>query len=446
MKKISPIAFRALFFKHLWRFIGHVVKPFELARPHAIAVSGGMDSMALLWVAKTLERQKKIGPVRAIFVHHQTRAGQQKEAEIVQAFCRQENIPFKLLRVEGLQFNSSNFESLARSHRKRLIAGQLAPGERLWQGHHLDDSYEWHLMQKSRSNHLKAILGIPVRNGPIIRPFLCVTRAQIRRLVAFEGIPFSEDPTNKDLSHDRNYIRHKVIPSLGQRYPRYLKHYCHLANFTATLLKVNLSGGSTADIFVYEQGAVMVGQYFSEIKIQEIIHSYSNTDRGEIIGPIQRMLKAIENKKKGPFHFSGGMEAYCSGQVLMIYRQGFKNYDQSVAQILATLAQEELNAMPHYKRIELEHSWKHLLKSSDAMLNMPGLVLVLESDSVCKTLNTSVWDPLFPNISRVCKERGLRFVAYLKCIETWQKKKEKLPEKLRLLPLCNLSNLFSSQQ
>lgn len=447
MKKLSPIAYRALFFKHIWRFLRNVVSPGELQVPQAVAVSGGLDSMALLWVAKTLSDQGKIGPVRALFVHHHTRKGQDADAELIEKFCKQEKIPFRILHIEGLAAQAGNFEARARKLRRAMCLGELGPKERLWVGHHLNDSYEWNFMQRHRSHHPKASLGIPVRNGPIIRPFSCVTRAQIRRLARFEGIPFREDPTNWDLHHDRNYIRHLIIPKIKKRYPKYLKFYSHLANFSAMTLKVSVMNRSgTSEIFVFEQGAVLLGKHFSEIQIQELIHHYSNTDRGEIITTIERMLKAIDNGKKGPFHFSGGMEAYYSYNQLMIYHQGMKNYDSTIAMILSQLTEAQLIQMPTYKRIELEHAWLNLLKTSDAMLNMPGLVLVLESDSICKTLNTSVFDPLFPQVSAVCKSRGLRFITFSKGIEVWKSKKEKLPEKLRLLPLSNLSNLFSSHQ
>lgn len=447
MKRLSPIAYRALFFKHVWRFLGNVTVSKELMGPHVVAVSGGLDSMTLLWFAQALHKQGKIGPVRAIFVNHHTREGQILDGELVEKFCKQEGVPFKALHVEGLSSHMANFEARARKIRRELCINDLRPHELLWAGHHLDDSFEWNFMQRHRSTNPKAAVGIPVRNRSIVRPFSCVTRAQIKRLAKFEGIPFREDPTNRDLKHDRNFVRHKIIPLIKERYPKYLKFYSHYANFSTMMLKTNImSRSGTSKIFVFEQGAVLVGRHFSEIQVQEIIHTYSNTDRGEIITPIERMLRAIDNGKKGPFHFSGGMEAFYTNSVLMIYQQGLKNYDASIAKTLSHLSVNELMSMSTYKRIELEYAWQNLLQSPDAMLNMPGLVLVLESDSICKTLNTSVFNPLFPEVSEVCRQRGLRFITFQKCLETWMSKKEKLPEKLRLLPLSNLSNLFASQQ
>jgi tRNA(Ile)-lysidine synthase len=446
MKKLSPIAYRVLFFKHVWGFLQKVATPQELALGHAVAVSGGLDSMTLLWFAHSLHKQGKLGPVRALFVHHHTRAGQRVDGEVVEEFCRQEGIPFKMLHVEGLSALDSNFEARARKIRRDLCLEELKKNELLWAGHHLDDSYEWNFMQRHRSTTPKSSIGIPVRNRVLIRPFLCVTRSQLKRLAKFEGIPFRNDPTNWDLKYDRNFVRHKIIPLIKERYPKYLKFYSHFANFSTTLLKVNIiSRRGATKLFVFEQGAVILGKHFSEIQIQELIHNYSSTDRGEIISTIESMLRAINNGKKGPFHFSGGMEAYSSHGLLMIYRQGMKTYDESIAKALAALSKNALSMMVTYKRVELEQAWQNLLQSPDALMNMPGLVLVLESESICKTLNTSVFDPLFPHVSQVCQAMGLRFMTFQKCFDVWTQKKEKLPEKLRLLPLYHLSNLFTSQ-
>lgn len=447
MKKLSPIAYRALFFKHVWRFIGNVASQRELEGNHVVAVSGGLDSMTLLWFVNSLHRQGKIGSVRAMFVNHHTRAGQKGDGEVVKKFCEQEGIPFVELHVEGLSPLDSNFEAKARNIRRELCIGELRKNELLWAGHHLDDSYEWNFMQRNRSTSPKSTLGIPVRNRALIRPFLSVTRAQIKKLAKFEDIPYRDDPTNWDIKHDRNFVRHKIIPRVKERYPKYLKFYSHFANFSAMTLKISIMGrrGATK-VFVYEHGAVILGKHFSEIEIQELLHNYSNTDRGEIVTPIERMLMAIDSGKKGPFHFSGGMEAYSSHGMLMIYKQGMKNYDESIATTLEQLSTNALSMMETYKKVELKYAWQNLLQGTDALNNMPGLVLVLESDSICKTLNTSVFDSRYPRVSQVCKERGIRFITFAKLIDVWTQKREKLPEKLRLLPLCNLSNLFTSQQ
>ncbi len=447
MKKLSPVVYRTLFLKHVWRFLQTVTTPLELKGHHVVAVSGGIDSMTALWVANTFYKEGKIGKVRAVFVHHQTRATQDDDQALIEKFCKQENIELTVLSATGLSAEITNFEEKARRLRRQLIVQNLVPEECLWTGHHIDDSYEWNMMQKHRSNNIKSMLGIPVRNGPIVRPFNCVTRSQLTRVAKFEGIPWREDPTNKDIKFDRNYIRHKVIPAIKKRYPRYLRHYVHLSNFSAMMLNmsmINKIHGSK--MYIYDNGAIMEGSHFSEIQIQELIHVLSNTNRGEIISQIVKMIRAIDNGKKGPFHFSGGVEAYATFHQLMLYKRDFKNHDESVSRALALLSIGQMKLLPTFTRAELEMTWNNLLKSSEAMMDLPGLVVVLESDSVLKTLNTSVYDSLFPNVSAVCKAKNLRFMTAVKCIEMWKLKSNKLPGKLRLIPLWNLANLFPSQE
>ncbi|MFY7992853.1 MAG: tRNA lysidine(34) synthetase TilS [Bacteriovoracaceae bacterium] len=443
---LKPIQYRNLFFSHVWQFLSSVCQSQCLKGSHLIAVSGGLDSMTLLWLAARLYHEGKIGPVRAVYVHHQTRKGQDEELNLIEKFCKELRLPFKVLKVNWgpEKAPKANFEALARKKRRALLLDDLKKNETIWMGHHLDDSYEWWLMQRSRSTNLKAALGIPVRNGPIIRPFLCVTRKQIEKIAGFEGLKFIQDPTNKDTRFDRNYLRHEVIPRIKKRYPKYLKHYAHMSNFGAQTLNVSLLNHGHGHIFVYKDGALLVGEKFAEYQIRELIHQFSTVKRGELTESILKMLKAISKKKKGPFHFSGGVSGYYSGGTLLIYPKSLKNHDSSIAQVLNQLTQDQLQQFPHSTYDELEIMWKNFLKSPDVMRNSPGLVLVLETESIKKTLNTSTFDALFPEVSQVVKNKNLRFIPMVKCLEIWKQKKGKLPDRLKLLPLWNLANLLPS--
>jgi tRNA(Ile)-lysidine synthase len=446
MKKLKPLFYRQLFLKHTTKFLEAVTSRRELEGPHAVAVSGGRDSMTLLWFASYLQKERKIGPVRAIFVHHHTRPGQEGDRKMIEKFCQEEGIGLTVLHVRDL-IPGANFEERARKVRRTLVINELSQGEVLWVGHHLDDSYEWAIMQRNRSSRVKTTLGIPVRNGPIVRPFLCVSRSQIEKFSEFEGIPFREDPTNLDLRFDRNFVRHKIVANIRKRFPKYLKHYVNISNQAAMNLNTNLiAKRGLIDVYSYEDGAVLIGQRFDIVQIQELMHTYSNADRGELVGPIGKMLDAIRNGKKGPFHFSGGLEAYHSHDLLMIYRKGMKNSDESIARILRSLPTETLENIATYRHDELENSYRHFLNGPHAMCDMPGLILVLENKNVCKTLNCSVYDARFPEVSQVCQERGLRFLTYTKCLERWHSRRGNLPEKLRILPLHTLTHLFSSHQ
>ncbi len=447
MKKLNPKAYRSLFLKHFQKFMESVTLVRELEGKHVVGVSGGRDSMTLLWLLHHFHATGDIGPIRAVFIHHHTRAGQDQDQKVVEKFCKDHKIPLKVLHARNLLEKTGNFEERARKIRRELLNNELSQGESLWLGHHINDSYEWAIMQRNRTSHLMSTLGIPVRNGRIIRPLMCVSRKQIERFSNFEHIPFRDDPTNLDLHYDRNYFRHKVVAAIADRYPSHLKHYVNISNMAAMNLgKSIIARNSLIQVYSYEDGAVLIGMKFDVVQIQELMHAYSSADRGELVGPIGRMLDAIRNGKKGPFQFSGGLEAYHSHTLLMIYRKKFKNSDEAIAKILSALPNSTLENIATYRHEELQNAFQHIMESPKAMCDMPGLILVMENPYICKVLNTSVFDARFPEVSKVCQERGLRFITYTKCLARWKSHKKNLPEKLRLLPLWNLSHLFSSQQ
>ena len=446
MKKLTPPEYRALFYRHVFEFIEKIVSMREIHGEHLIGVSGGVDSMVLLQVALKFHELGKIGKFRVAFVHHHTRQGQNLDGELVQKFCLENKIDFVELHAEGLLNASSNFEARARKVRRSLLLGELKPKELLWLGHHLDDSYEWSLIQKYRSGHPKTSLGIPVRNGRVLRPFMSVSKAQIRRFAKFEQTPFREDPTNQDTNFDRNYLRQELIPAISGKYPKYLKHYVSYSNFLANILHLGISKRINGnDIYLYDDGAIVLGNRFLPEELMDVLKQYSNKNRGEWHSQILKLLKAIDNGKKGPFQLSGGTEIYHTRNILMVYRQGLKNNDKSIADVLKWMNVAELENMSQFSLKELQLAWNHLVRSSDAIMNMPGLVLVCEPSSRLKTLNASSYDSLFPNVSQVCQEKNLKFISIQKLLLTWENKKEKLPERLSLVPLWNLSNLFAFQ-
>jgi tRNA(Ile)-lysidine synthase len=447
MKKLSRLPYQRLFTQHTFEFLKNISSCQELEESHCIAVSGGVDSMVLLWIAHQLHLQNKIGPIRSVFIHHHTRPGQDEEANLVKNFCSENDIPFTLLHAHGLQDLEGNFEKRARVLRRKLLLENLKGQELLWLGHHIDDSYEWSIMQRYRSSQPKSCLGIPVKNNKIVRPLLCVTKKQIKHLAKLSQISFLDDPTNLDRRFDRNFLRNDIVPLIQKRYPQYLKHYVNYSNHMAAILNLSITQRIIGhDLFVFKNGALIAGDKFSAFQVQELLHQFSNEDRGKIAHQVLKMMKAIDNGKKGPFHFSGGTQAYFSFELLMIYRQKLKNYDSAIAKTLSEIKDFNQLELPLMTVSDLKQSWKNLLSMPDAMLNMPGLVLVLENKSLNKTLNSSVNDSVFPEVSRLCQSRGIRFVSCLKCLSTWERKKTKLPETLKLLPLWTLSNLFASQE
>ena len=92
--------------------------------------------------------------------------------------------------------------------RKNENAGAIAVA------HHQDDSIETLLLNLIRGTGIKGLTGIKPRNGFIVRPLLCVSKAEILQYAQTENLPFVSDSSNSLPEFTRNKIRLQVIPLL----------------------------------------------------------------------------------------------------------------------------------------------------------------------------------------------------------------------------------------
>jgi len=290
-----------------------------------VAVSGGVDSMAALLC---LNNNKSFGysfGVRAIHINHGTRSTQALDEKSVHDYCSHLGIDLIVETLDGLDVDR-NFEQNARLARYEVFKKHLKKNEVLVLGHHIDDSFEWSMMQSLRSSSLKGQLGIPVRNGKFIRPFMSVTRKQIENYAKAYSIAFIEDPTNKDSKYERNFIRNEVAPKLSARYPAMLKHYVRRQNELARVLGVHQSLNVRDEFeLIINQDSVEIVSFSGELntsglesKILEAIKILNPNSRGSVSHQIDKIVQALRNHKKGPFTLSGGLLVYLSFNHLLV--------------------------------------------------------------------------------------------------------------------------------
>jgi len=183
------------------------------------AVSGGADSMALLWAMYLLKEKLGIALCAAHFNHHLRGEESDRDASFVQAFCRQFEIP---LFVGGGQVipGEKGLEAAARNARYRYFEG--LPGK-IATAHTADDNAETVLMHLVRGTGLRGLGGIVPVSGRVIRPMLDTTRQQVLAFLQEYHIRFVEDSSNGTDAFLRNRIRHHVMPVLTQENPQFAK-------------------------------------------------------------------------------------------------------------------------------------------------------------------------------------------------------------------------------
>ena len=177
-----------------------------------VAISGGMDSVALLdafWALTDLIPLK----IKAIHVNHGIRGAEADRDEyFVRTFCEQRKVELKVEHLQGMDVQSS--EAALREARYLAFDAMLAesPGAKLATAHILDDNIETLLMRLAKGSSLKGLRGIPVKRGSYIRPFLFLTREEIERYVQEKQLSFVQDSSNASLQYLRNRIRHQLVP------------------------------------------------------------------------------------------------------------------------------------------------------------------------------------------------------------------------------------------
>ncbi len=170
---------------------------------YGVAVSGGPDSMALLWLMATLLP----GQVWAATVDHGFRKGSDDEARMVACFCDHEHIPHSTLRPSAPIKGS--LQSAARAERYRLLDQWRGANtlDFLVTAHHADDQLETIIMRLNRSSGVGGLAAIRARNGVVLRPLLSWRRTDLINLALENDLPFVDDPSNSDNRFDRARLR-----------------------------------------------------------------------------------------------------------------------------------------------------------------------------------------------------------------------------------------------
>ena len=179
------------------------------------AVSGGADSMALLWGLYLLKDKLKISLSAAHFNHHLRGEESQRDEAFVRHFCEGYKIP---LTVSGGQVvaGKKGLEAAAREARYTFL--KSLPG-RIATAHTADDNAETILMHLVRGTGLKGLGGIAPVNGNLIRPMLYITRQEVLDFLQEYSISYVEDSSNGEDDFLRNRLRHNVMPLLKQENP-----------------------------------------------------------------------------------------------------------------------------------------------------------------------------------------------------------------------------------
>lgn len=189
--------------------------------PLVLALSGGLDSLALLHRLAG-EPAVRVRGLRALHVNHGLHPDAARWAAQVQAQAAALQVAVDILPVQ-VRDAGTGLEAAARAARYAAFAGALRPGETLVLAHHQDDQAETVLQRLLRASGAGLAAMAPLRTHAghaLWRPWLDLPRARIHAAAQAASLQWIDDPANADPRHDRSLLRHAVLPLLRQRWPQ----------------------------------------------------------------------------------------------------------------------------------------------------------------------------------------------------------------------------------
>lgn len=185
-----------------------------------LSFSGGMDSTVLFHV---LDSQKNSGGFSICLLHinHNIRKESSREERWAAEFSAAMGAPLVIRRLKPDNRSSScSLEEWAHHERYRLYESMLKqyPGSLIATAHHSGDNLETLLLSLFKGNIGHPFCGMSMKTGSIIRPLLHVSKEEICDFAKKFGLSYITDPSNDDLSFERNFLRHAIIPGIEERF------------------------------------------------------------------------------------------------------------------------------------------------------------------------------------------------------------------------------------
>lgn len=201
----------------------------DMLPPHArvlVALSGGADSVALLYAMHYLREELGIDRLGAVHIHHGLRAEEaDRDEAIAAAHCSRCNIPLHIRHVDVAALAKERrcgLEEAGRAVRYDVFA-ELLDTEgftHVATAHTQNDNTETVLLHLARGTSIAGLRGIPAVRDRYIRPLLTSTRDDVETFCEENVLTFGVDSTNADTAFARNRVRNCIVPHLYTLNPR----------------------------------------------------------------------------------------------------------------------------------------------------------------------------------------------------------------------------------
>ncbi len=180
-----------------------------------VALSGGVDSTALLRVLSKVHKKELLG---ACYFHHGESSNQEyrKDAQVFcEKLCGKLGIQFYTLKSSELAKSEAQYRDLRYEALRRLMLDE--DFQILATGHHRDDLLETRLLRLIRGTGVQGFQAMLAYKDQVFRPLLEITKKELKKYLREEKLRSFEDPTNESLDPLRNWLREEWLVLLDKR-------------------------------------------------------------------------------------------------------------------------------------------------------------------------------------------------------------------------------------
>ncbi len=189
-----------------------------------VAVSGGADSMALLTICNRISKQLDLRLEAVNCNFHLRGEESNRDSLFTKNYCSKLGVRLHSLNYDVGAYmqlhNDMSTEMACRELRYKdffRLADELDL-DRIAVAHNADDDIETMMLNMLRGSGIRGLKGMEYDNGLVIRPLLSISRKEIERYLADQGVEYITDSSNLTNEYRRNFIRREVLPLLEQRW------------------------------------------------------------------------------------------------------------------------------------------------------------------------------------------------------------------------------------
>ena len=273
------------------------------SRGVVVAVSGGLDSVALLHALAMCRAQYNLA-LHVVHVHHGLRgSAADRDEAFVQSLATTLNLPYSCVRVDVLaeQARRANatVEMVARELRYKALehTASAVGASVIALAHTANDVAETFLMHLARGSGVAGLGSLPEtrQHGAfqLLRPFHAIERSEIEAEARLQGWQWHNDDTNTDTRYLRNNVRHTVMPALrevfGERIITAIHHSAGILRDTDALLEHALAPWMDDLLLVINDGVVLRTSVLETIHPTLVPEVVRRSTRGLAPYPLSRI-------------------------------------------------------------------------------------------------------------------------------------------------------------